>query len=159
MKFSTKEDIEIPVEDLFEILSDFDGFERVAMRRGAEVIRATGTQPVSEGQVWHFQARFRGRLRVFDVTLATLEQSERFIYEAVSDAVKARFVMELVSLSRKRTRLRVELDVRPKTLPARIVMQSAKLARSTLNRRYKTRIAHFASDLEDRFKRGLLKLG
>jgi len=72
MKFSTKEDLEVPIGDVFERLTDFDGFE---------------------------------------------------------------------------------LDVRPKTLPARLLMQSAKLTRNTLNKRYKTRIGHFAEDLEDRYKR------
>ena len=63
--------------------------------------------------------------------------------------------IELVALSRNRTRMRVELDVKPKTLPARLLMQSARLARNTLNRRYKTRVANFAEDMEDRYVRGL----
>ena len=50
--------------------------------------------------------------------------------------------------------MRIELDVRAKTLSARLMMQSAKLMRNTLNKRFKTRIAHFATDLEDRHKRG-----
>ena len=158
MKFSTKEDLEIPIETVFEMLSDFEGFERAAMRHGAEVVRAPGQSPVGLGQVWHVKASFRGRRRVFDITLLGFESPDHLQYEAVSDAMKASFIMELVALSRKRTRMRVELDIRPKTMPARIMLQSAKLARNTLNRRYKTRIAHFAEELEDRFKRGKLKI-
>ncbi|MEM7473308.1 MAG: SRPBCC family protein [Pseudomonadota bacterium] len=153
MKFSTKEDLEIPIETVFDMLSDFDGFERAAMRHGADVVRAPGPEPVGEGQVWNIKASFRGRRRSFAVTLIHYDRPDQMVYEAVSEAMKASFLLELVALSRKRTRMRVELDVRPKTLPARIMVQSAKLARKTLNRRYKTRIAHFAEDLEDRFKR------
>lgn len=158
MKFSTKEDLEIPIETVFEMLSDFEGFERAAMRHGAEIARAPGPVPVGVGQVWHVKASFRGRRRVFDVTLLGFEHPEHLRYEAMSNAMKASFILELVALSRKRTRMRVELDVRPKTMPARIMLQSAKLARNTINRRYKTRVAHFAEDLEDRFKRGRLKI-
>ncbi|MEM6596015.1 MAG: SRPBCC family protein [Pseudomonadota bacterium] len=157
MKFSTKEDLEVPIEAVFEMLSDFDGFERAALRHGADVTRLPGQNPVAAGQVWHVKAQLRGRRRVFDITLTTLSHPDRLAYEAISQAVRATFLLELVALSRKRTRMRVELDVRPKTLSARIMMQSAKLARKTLNRRYKTRIGHFAEDMEDRFKRGSLK--
>ena len=38
MKFSTKEDIDAPIDAVFDMLCEFDQFERAAMRRGAEVL-------------------------------------------------------------------------------------------------------------------------
>ncbi|MEM9583324.1 MAG: SRPBCC family protein [Pseudomonadota bacterium] len=155
MKFSTKEDLEVPINDVFEMLSDFEGFERAAMRHGAEVSRSGDTQTIAPGLAWNVKATLRGKLREFLVTLAEYDDPNQMRFEAVSNAMQSEFLVELVALSRNRTRMRMELDVRPKTLAARLLMQSAKLARNTLNRRYKTRIAHFAEDLEDRHKRAL----
>ena len=39
MKFSTREDVEVPIDQTFGIICDFDAYERSAMRRGAEVLR------------------------------------------------------------------------------------------------------------------------
>ena len=39
MKFSTREDIEAPVDHVFAEVSDFAGFERRALRHGADITR------------------------------------------------------------------------------------------------------------------------
>lgn len=155
MKFSTKEDLEVPIDDVFAMLSDFEGFERAAMRHGAEIARKGDGETIDAGLGWQVKATFRGKLREFDVTLSEFDKPNHMSFDALSNAMHGKFLVELVALSRNRTRMRAELDVRPKTLSARLLMQSAKLARNTLNRRYKTRIAHFAEDLEDRHKRAL----
>lgn len=153
MKFSTKEDLEIPIWDVFDSLSDFDAFEKAALRRGADVTRVNEGGDTPVGMSWQIRAQLRGKMRDLVVTLAEHDGPNQISYDVTSGGVKALFLIELVALSRKRTRMRMELDLRPKTLPARLLMQSAKLARNTLNKRYKTRIAHFAEDLEDRHKR------
>lgn len=153
MKFSTKEDLEVPIGDVFERLTDFDGFEKAALRYGADVVRVDEGGETPVGMSWQLKAKIRGKLRKFVVTLAEHDRPNEISYDITSPAIRAQFLIELVALSRKRTRMRMELDVRPKTLPARLLMQSAKLTRNTLNKRYKTRIGHFAEDLEDRYKR------
>lgn len=154
MKFSTKEDVEIPIDDTFTMLSDFESFERAALRHGAEVNRADDLQQPGPGMAWKVKAELRNKMRKFDIMITDYDRPNLMSYDLNSKNMRGAFLVELVALSRNRTRVRVELDVRPKTLSARLIMQSAKLARNTLNRRYKNRVAHFASDLEDRYKRG-----
>jgi hypothetical protein len=49
--------------------------------------------------------------------------------------------------------MRVAVDIRPRTLPARLMMQSAKLAKARLTRRYKTRIRTYADHLSSVYRR------
>ena len=52
MKFSTKEDIDAPIDAVFEMLCEFDQFERAAMRRGAEVQRVDQLAEPGVGMLW-----------------------------------------------------------------------------------------------------------
>lgn len=155
MKFSTKEDLEIPIDDVFQQLSDFDGFERAILRHGADVSRTDKMPDIGVGMTWKARATVRGKTRDFDAKLVEYDRPNQMLFDVKTNNMAATFLVELVAMSRARTRMRLELDVKPKTLSARLLMQSAKLARNTLNRRYKTRIAHFASDLEERHKKTL----
>ena len=155
MKFSTKEDLEIGIDDVFEMLSDFDGFERKIMRHGVDVIRLDQLGTTAVGAKWRAKADFRGKMRDFQVELVTFDRPNEMIFKTESGGMSAKFTVELVALSRNRTRMRVELDIKPKTLPARLLMQSARLAKNSLNKRYKTRVANFSEDLEDRHIRGI----
>ena len=159
MKFSTKEDLEIPIDDVFQMLSDFDGFERAILRHGADVSRTDDMSSVGVGMTWKARATVRGKKREFNVELVEYDRPNQMLFDVTTKNMAATFLVELVAMSRTRARMRIELDVRPQTLSARLLMQSAKLARNTLNRRYKTRIAHFASDLEDRHKKSLRTAG
>ena len=44
----------------------------------------------------------------------------------------------------------MRLDLRPKTLAARLLVQSLKLARNKLNRKFRKRVAEFAMLIEER---------
>lgn len=155
MKFSTKEDIEIAIEDVFKALCDFDGYERAIMRHGIDVARTDSLPEIGVGATWHATGELRGKHRDINVEMTEYSKPNSMRFQAVSNGMEASFLIELVALSLNRTRMRVELDVKPKTLPARLLMQSARLAKNTLNRRYKKRVANFAEDLEDRHVRGL----
>ena len=45
MKFSSKEDVEAPIEHVFDMLADFDSHQRQAFRRGIQVQRTDTRAP------------------------------------------------------------------------------------------------------------------
>jgi hypothetical protein len=63
-------------------------------------------------------------------------------------------MVELVALSPKTTRVSVAVDITAKSLSARLLLQSLKLAKGNLNRRFARRVTEQVRSIEDEFKRG-----
>ncbi|MFD1509991.1 SRPBCC family protein [Lacimonas salitolerans] len=150
MKFASKEDIAAPIDAVFAMVSDFDSFERAAMRRGAEVQRTDNMRVPGVGMAWRAKFMLRGRERKMGVTLSTYDPPNQLVFDGTSPNIEGQMVIDLVALSRQRTRMSVSLKLTPKTLAARLLIQSLKLARSNLTRKFHLRVADFAKDIEDR---------
>ncbi|OOY21506.1 hypothetical protein BMI91_02870 [Thioclava sediminum] len=148
MKLSTRTDISAPAGFVFERLADFGSFERVAMRRGITLKRLDTLSEPGAGMSWDIGFRFRGKQRQMITDVKQFEVPELIVYEGVSNSFEAVMDFDLTDLSKTRTRLLVGLDLRPRSLGARLMIQSAKLGKGNLERRFKERIDQFAQDIE-----------
>lgn len=153
MQFSAKEDIEAPIDFVFEQLSDFQSFERSALRRGAEVQRTDGKRNVGPGMMWDASFKLRGRKRDLRLELTEYDAPTGMVLTSRSANMGGHMTVDLVALSRGRTRMSLEIDLKPKTLSARLLVQSLKLARSNLSKRFRKRVAEYAEELEDKHKK------
>jgi len=144
MKFSALEDI----EGEFRFLTDFEAFERQAIRRNLDAQRTDSLRQAGVGMAWHTQFRLRGRVRQLDITLSELEAPNSLVFQGRSKGLHTVFSVELIALSPSRTRMTVTLDLSLKTLPARLMVQSLKLIRKTITPRFKTRLHDFARTME-----------
>lgn len=153
MQFSTKEDIEAPIADVFAMLSDFDLFERSAIRRGIEVQRVADPAAPGVGLAWNTRFLLRGRQREMRLDLVEFDTPNGLQVAARSDGIDGLMTLDLVALSQKRTRMAIVLNLRPKTLSARLLIQSMKLAKANLTKRFKLKVAAYAKSLEDRHRR------
>jgi hypothetical protein len=152
MKFSARQDIDTPSAYVFDALSDFDAWERMALRRGAEVTR-TDTLPAKEaGMSWSVKYTFRGRRRAADVKLVHIQPNTKLEFAAKSPAIEAAIAIEIIEMSARRSRVHVTLNVTPQTLAAKLFIQSVRLARTRADRRFAQRIASITSEIEDRFR-------
>lgn len=147
MKFSSREDIDAPIEQVFEAVSDFDAFERRMLRRGVDITRDESV-PI-DGVGAHWKARFSWRGRVYDVDaeLVALDPGTGYAIESKSNGIESMATVDLVALSKQRTRLFVSIELKPTTLSARLFVQSLRLAKGSLTRRFKTRVSEFASGI------------
>ncbi len=149
MKFSTKEDIEASMEFVFDRCADHKSFERAAMRRGVEVVRTSGDGPVAKGSSGDVEFEFRGKSRKASVQITHVDKPNSLNVYFESGGIEGDCEIELVALSPNRTRMGIEFELKPRTLAARLMLQSMKLARQNLIKRFKTRVADFAEDVEE----------
>lgn len=153
MKISSREDIEAPIDFVFSQVSDFTALERSAMRRGAEIARVDQLSASGPGMQWDSRFEFRGKPREMRLELVSFDAPNAMRFSATSAAVSGDMTLDLVALSRGRTRLTLEIEVLPRTLASRLLVQSLKLAKSNVTKRFEIRVASFARDLEDRYLR------
>ena len=150
MRFTTREDIEVPIAEVFAALTDFDRFEREALRRGAAVDRGGDVASPGPGRHWVLRFRHRGRVRELSTGIDAWDPPRAFSTWGRIGAFEGRIVLDLTALSPRRTRLRVDLEVKPRSLTARLMLQSLKLAKASLSGRFRARFHGFARQLEQR---------
>lgn len=155
MKFATREDIAAPIEKVFAAVSDFDGFERAALRRGAEVSRTDAMATPGAGMQWKAHFEFRNRARQADLTLRDFDPPNGIGLFALVGGIEAEMRIDLLPLSRQRTRMDLSIELKPTTIPARLMLQSVKLARGNLSKRLAKRVADFADTIEARHNPGM----
>ena len=152
MKFSSREDIGVPIEQLFLELCDFETLSRKAMHHGADVQRVDTRSTLGTGMRWKVAFMLRGRKRELGIELVHFDKPNELVFEAKSSELGGRFTVELIALSRSRTRMIVAIEMKPLSVSARLLMQSLKLAKKTLTKRFKLRVRNYANSLEEQIQ-------
>jgi hypothetical protein len=152
MKFSAKQDIEAPAEYVFAALSDFDAWERAAMRRGSDVERTDKLRTPGAGMAWKTSFLFRGKARQVNIRLLSMVAPSRLEFAALSNAIDTTLVVEVIEMSARRARLHVTANVAPLTLTAKLFIQSLRLARARVDRKFALRVTQVTGDIEARYR-------
>jgi hypothetical protein len=155
MRFASRTDIEAPAGYVFRRLADFAHWERLALRRGAEVVRTerpklggrTGTDPV-----WLVRFMFRGKERRITLRVGDIAAPDRLGFSWVGQLFEGSGSIELLALGAGRTRLTLVSEVKPKSLAARMILQSLRLARGRVQARLDARMAAAAAELAARWQ-------
>lgn len=148
MKFSTKEDIAAPIDEVFAAVSDFDAMERAILRRGAEVTRTDSLAAPAPGMSWEARFTFRGKTRELLTELTAYAPPEGLAAKSSVSGLDGITEVELVQLSPRQTRMHVALELKPATLSARVFLQTLRLAKAKITQRFKSGIHRFAREVE-----------
>lgn len=151
MKLSGRTDIQAPTSFVFDVLSDFDYWERAAMRRGADVHRTDKLKAAGAGMSWLIRFGWRGRERQMHMKLVTLDRPNQIAFAGDGPSVLVSITCDIVELSAKRCRIIVQSDIKPRTLAARLFIQSMKLAKGKVVKRYESRLKAAADLIEARY--------
>jgi hypothetical protein len=152
MKVTSRHDIEVPIAFVFETLTDFNSWERSAMRRGADVVRTDNMTTVTAGLAWLLRFRFRGKDRKLAVRLTGIDAPARVSFAMDGALFDATSVIDLMELGPNRTRLVMVGEAKPKTLGARLMLQSLRLARNRVQRHVDRRVTTIADEVIDRYR-------
>ncbi len=152
MKFSVATDFEAPLQHAFTSFSDFEGFERYGLRAGAQIERVDDLTEPSRGMMWKIKTVYAGKVRKLDVELIDFEPYQHIEFIANSPGFEGLITIDLVSLSVNRTRANVSVDVKPTSISARLLIQSFRLTKSSLTKRFSARMDRFGAKIEDNYR-------
>ena len=150
MKFSTREDVEVPIDQAFALICDFDAYERSAMRRGAEVRRMDDMTKPGVGMKWAASFKMRGKKRDLEMEMTRFERPNEICVLSSISGIDGTGQIELLALSRNRTRVSVVFELKLTNLSTRLLVQLLKLAKNSLTKRYRLRVVEYAKSIEDR---------
>jgi carbon monoxide dehydrogenase subunit G len=152
MRISTREDIDAPIDHVFAGVSDFAAFERRALREGATVTRQDAG-PLEVGATWDITVAMRGRERHFIAVLTAMTAPDGYVVTTQSDGLIATTQIDLVALSRSNTRVTVTIDLAARTMTARLLVQSLKLAKAKITARIGARVRDYATRIADDYRK------
>ena len=143
MKFSTRQDTELAAEQLFNVVSDFDRIERIMLRRGAEVRRIDPAREPRAGMAWQIGFDWRGKRRELRLDVTRFDRPELIQLEGLSDMFEVSIDVAIIALTRNKSRMTLTVDLRPRSMRARLLLQTAKLGKGQLDRKFQSRVAEF----------------
>lgn len=151
MEFTAEHDIKAPIEFVYDQVTDFAALETYIMSAGAFVERTDETEGVNPGMSWRIDGTVRGRHRIIDIELVDLAVQEQLGYEIKSKDMTTQMTIELVPLDRTLTRIVSRVAPEAHSISARLILQSARLAQRTLEKRLKKRLSNYGAQIEERY--------
>jgi uncharacterized protein YndB with AHSA1/START domain len=153
MKLTAKTDLEVPAAAVFASLVDHPAWEREAIRNGVEVERPAGTPATGVGAEWRIRGHFRGKARKVQVKIEEMTQDQRIALGLDSPSIEGATRLEIMVLSPRRSRMRVDLEIKPKTLAARLFINTMRLAKGRVQARFEKGLGRLGARIKDRYDR------
>lgn len=147
--FEAQHDIAAPAEYVFECAQDFARFEALARARGVAVERH-GSAP-KDGLAWTVRFDFRAMRRKVKVTLTEHEPPGHMRFAFRGRSVEGRSGVRITPLADGQSRLSFDVVIAPRTLAARLILQSLSLSRGRIERKLAARVQGFARTVEARW--------
>jgi len=152
MKLTGKTDIEAPIDFVYRTLNDHAAWEAEARQRGMEVERPADMPLSGPGAGWRIKLNYRGKVRKVLLRLDAATPDARMDFTVDGPSLGGDMLVELLRLSPKRTRLRLSLEVKPKTLAARLFLNTLRLAKGRVTARLDQRLSQVGARLQQMFR-------
>lgn len=154
MKLTAKTDLDAPAGFVYACLADHASWERDAAQRGIEVQRPADMPLSGLGAGWLVKVPFRGQPVAVLLRLEQQVPPERLGFAMQSKAIEGDFVLNVIELSPRRTRLQLVMDVKARTIAARLLLNTLTLAKGRVQARVEKRVRQIGAMIQDRHLRG-----
>lgn len=148
MQISHTEELDAPIGHVFAACTDFADFKRRAEARGARITRKDDLEAAGVGLSWTVATKLHGRDRLIEVEVVAFEPPETMTLRSRAGGVDGLAVLDLREIRGGRTQLGLAIDLKAESFPARLVLQTVKLARARLKRQMRQRLSAFAQRVE-----------
>ncbi|MCV2867638.1 SRPBCC family protein [Defluviimonas sp. WL0002] len=155
MKFTTSQEISVPAPVVFSKITDFETLERAALRREAAIARRDTLPVAGVGSAWEIDFLYRGKPRNLVVEIQQMQPSDLFAALGTIGGFEVYLTMTPQDIGAGRSRLGVELEVKPRSLSARFLLNSMRFGKKGLERRFARRMADFCRQLERWHRSGI----
>ncbi|WP_099824283.1 SRPBCC family protein [Oceaniglobus indicus] len=149
MQLGTQHDIAAPIDAVFAACTDFSALERQALRRGIEVERTQGGNDPAKA-AWRLKFAVKGKPRTLDARVERFDKPNGLTVAGQTEGMDVALAVELIALSRVQTRMVLSVVLKPRSMTARMMVQTMKLAKCNLNGRLSRRVGDFARDIARR---------
>lgn len=150
MQFKTSEAVTGPIDVVFDALSDMTRHEREALARGLKVERLDALPQPAPGMRWRVPFHAKGRDRVAEIELVKLARPTGMRFEGRVQGLLIEADVDCRVLDAEATEVTVTTKLRAKSISAKVILQSMKLARPSLAKQYRQRVRKSLQKLEDR---------
>jgi len=150
MQINASETLKGHIEEIFDALSDFAPAEQAAMDRGMRVERLDALAAPAAGMRWKIGFFARGREREADVELVKTTRPTFMQFEGKVGGLFFQSNISCRVADTDATEVTVVTKLKPQAMTARMLVQSLKLARRRVNRRYKMALGRLLRDVESR---------
>lgn len=141
MKLSAKETIDAPRAQVWARLTDFDRLEGLAGQHAAIVRTA-------ETPAWRARIDWRGMTRNLDVAVAGRVPEEKLMFAGGGDGIAADVTIRLTEVGVAQTKVDLEVDMRGKSFAGKAIVQTMRVARSSIEERLQKRVSGLAKTLQ-----------
>lgn len=153
MKLTAKTDLDAPIGFVFECLSDHPTWEREAAERGIDVERPADMPMSGLGAGWLIRLPFRGKVVKILLRMTGMARDQNLGFDYQSNSIEGDLGLSVMSLSPRRTRLHLTIDIRPRTLAARLFLNTLRLGRGRVQSRLDMRVLQMGMQIQNRYAR------
>lgn len=149
MKLTATEDLDLPADRAFALLTDTAYFERQLLRRGIEVTR-TAEGAVPEDLRWQVAYKPVPQIDGADLWIVEHAPPGRLVMGAKSGGFTLDLVAEVTALSRRQCRLSVKAELSASGLRNTAALAALRLKAPAIGKTFSEQVGRVARDAERR---------